>query len=95
MAGVLLESSAVGDGHPVPGSVDAVNRLVSAGVPVRFLTNESQCTRRLLWEKLKRLGYSMPGWTSSLVALLGQNFFYGSGVYGYLGPNFSIELMKF
>jgi ribonucleotide monophosphatase NagD (HAD superfamily) len=59
--GVLLESSSSGDGHAVPGSPEAVKRLFAAGLPVRFLTNESQCTRRLLWEKLNRLGYSLPG----------------------------------
>ncbi len=58
---MLLESSSSGDGHAVPGSPEAVQRLFAAGLPVRFLTNESQCTRRLLWEKLNRLGYSLPG----------------------------------
>jgi hypothetical protein len=58
---VLLESSSSGDGHAVPGSPEAVQRLFAAGLPVRFLTNESQCTRRLLWEKLNRLGYSLSG----------------------------------
>ncbi len=66
-SGVLLESSSSGDGHAVPGSPEAVQRLFAAGLPVRFLTNESQCTRRLLWEKLNRLGYSLPGDTDKII----------------------------
>lgn len=37
-----------------------VTALDSAGIPVRFVTNETQNTRKGLVDKLHRLGYSMP-----------------------------------
>lgn len=59
ITGVLAESSSQGDGTPVPGSIEAVNRLVRAGVRVKFVTNESQRTRDSLHGKLTRLGFSI------------------------------------
>jgi phospholysine phosphohistidine inorganic pyrophosphate phosphatase len=60
ITGVLYESSTVGDGTAITGSVEAVARLLAAGIPVRFVTNESQGTRERLTAKLHRLGFSMP-----------------------------------
>lgn len=56
ISGVLFESGA---GVPIDGSVEAVKRLQSAGLPVRFCTNETTMTRNMLTEKLHRLGFSM------------------------------------
>ncbi|XP_038046813.1 phospholysine phosphohistidine inorganic pyrophosphate phosphatase-like [Patiria miniata] len=65
LQGVLLDISGVlydsgeGDGTPIAGSIDAVKRLKSSGLKVRFCTNESQCTRQYLVDKLRRLGFDI------------------------------------
>eukprot|EP00095_Tigriopus_kingsejongensis_P004449 maker-scaffold168_size293125-snap-gene-0.19 protein:Tk04449 transcript:maker-scaffold168_size293125-snap-gene-0.19-mRNA-1 annotation:"phospholysine phosphohistidine inorganic pyrophosphate phosphatase" len=59
ITGVLAESSVEGDGTAIPGSVEAVKKLKDHGIPVRFVTNETQRTRRSLMDKLHRLGFSM------------------------------------
>ena len=59
ITGVLLESAAVGDGHAIPGSIEAIEKLNGNGIPVRFVTNETQKTRLSLWQKLHRLGFTM------------------------------------
>ncbi len=60
ITGVLAESSVGGDGTAIVGSVEAVKRLKSAGIAVRFVTNETQRTRESLVGKLHRLGFDMP-----------------------------------
>ena len=55
---VLLDLSGViyeGD-HALPGAVDAVARLRAAGLPVRFLTNTTRSSRRVLLERIRSLG---------------------------------------
>jgi len=59
ITGVLAESCSEGDGAPIEGSIEAVQRLNEAGVKVKFLTNESQRTRQSLHQKLLRLGFCM------------------------------------
>lgn len=56
ITGVLYDSGQ-GGGVPIPGSVDAVRRLRSVGMPIRFCTNETQVTRLKLVDKLRRLGF--------------------------------------
>ena len=56
--GVLLDLGGVvyvGD-QTVPGAVDSIDRLKSAGLAVRFLTNVTRQSRRGLVQKLARLG---------------------------------------
>lgn len=61
ITGVLIESSSVpGVCEAIPGSVEAVQRLISAGISVRFVTNETQRTRKSLVDKLHSYGFSMP-----------------------------------
>jgi HAD superfamily hydrolase (TIGR01458 family) len=59
--GVLLDLS--GTLHltdtPIPGAVRAVRRLEEAGVPLRFVTNTSRKTRKMLHEELRRMGFTM------------------------------------
>ncbi|OWF38274.1 Phospholysine phosphohistidine inorganic pyrophosphate phosphatase [Mizuhopecten yessoensis] len=55
ITGVLYES---GESEAIQGSIDAVKRLKDAGLPVRFCTNETTCTRQVLVDKLKRLGFT-------------------------------------
>ena len=55
ITGVLLE-----DGKAIQGSVEAVQRLKSAGIDVRFVTNETQLTRKKLVEKLHGQNFTMP-----------------------------------
>ncbi|XP_074643171.1 phospholysine phosphohistidine inorganic pyrophosphate phosphatase-like [Tubulanus polymorphus] len=63
IGGFLLDISGVlyncgeGLGTVVDGSVAAIDRLMSANVPVRFCTNETQCTRSYIVSKLQRLGF--------------------------------------
>ena len=59
ITGVLVEGTSEGP-RAIPGSVEAVENLQKAGIQVRFVTNETQCTRQKLVEKLHRVGYSMP-----------------------------------
>jgi len=59
ITGVLAESSSEGDGTAIPGSIEAIHRLVSAGVKVKFVTNESARTRASLHAKLTRLGFTI------------------------------------
>ncbi|XP_014666351.1 PREDICTED: phospholysine phosphohistidine inorganic pyrophosphate phosphatase-like [Priapulus caudatus] len=58
IAGVLYDSGD-GDGVPIPGSIEAVNRLKASGVPVRFCTNATETTRVNLVAKLNRIGFSL------------------------------------
>ncbi|HSR70737.1 MAG TPA: hypothetical protein VLL72_00020, partial [Kiloniellales bacterium] len=56
--GALLDLGGVvylGD-SALPGAVDAVGRLRDAGVAVRFLTNTTRRPRRVLLERLARIG---------------------------------------
>jgi phospholysine phosphohistidine inorganic pyrophosphate phosphatase len=57
ISGVLYDCGEGGGGAPIAGSVDAVRRLRSAGMPIRFCTNESSLTRKNLADKLRRLGF--------------------------------------
>ena len=60
--GVLLDLS--GTLHladaPIPGALSALRRLEGAGVGLRFVTNTSRTTRKMLHEELLRMGFSMP-----------------------------------
>jgi len=56
--GVLLDLSGVlyvGD-QPLDGAVDALEKLRSAGLPVRFVSNSTRRSKRLILERLRRLG---------------------------------------
>ncbi|MBI2422885.1 MAG: HAD family hydrolase [Candidatus Hydrogenedentes bacterium] len=54
MDGVVYRSSEV-----IPGAEHFVNMLVAAQIPFRFLTNNSQRTRRDIKAKLHRLGFNI------------------------------------
>lgn len=60
--GVLLDITGVlynsGQGA-INGSIKAVEKLKAAGVPVKFCTNETQCTREKLVNKLNNFGFSL------------------------------------
>ncbi|XP_067130243.1 haloacid dehalogenase-like hydrolase domain-containing protein 2 [Centruroides vittatus] len=43
----------------VPGAVDALNRLRESNVNIRFVTNTTKESKRLLWERLVGLGFSL------------------------------------
>lgn len=56
--GVLLDLGGVvyvGD-TPLPGAVAAIGRLRQAGIGVRFLTNTTRSSRRMLLQKLRAMG---------------------------------------
>ncbi|SFU03909.1 TIGR01458 family HAD-type hydrolase [Halomonas saccharevitans] len=54
ISGVLTE-----DGEALPGAVEAVARLASSGLRLRFLTNTSRKTSAAVCEELKRLGFDV------------------------------------
>lgn len=54
LAGVLH----VGD-RAVPGAVEALARLRSTGIPIRFLTNTTRSPRRMLVQLLRRLDFAI------------------------------------
>lgn len=59
--GVLLDLSGVlyvGD-KLLPGALSAVQRLVGAGLPVRYITNTTRSTRRMILQRLKKLGFNI------------------------------------
>lgn len=59
--GVLLDLSGVlyvGD-KLFPGALSAVQRLVGAGLPVRYITNTTRSTRQKILQRLTRLGFDI------------------------------------
>jgi len=46
-------------GEPIPGAVDAVRRLRSAGHRVRFVTNSTVMSRKQLAEMLRGMGFTL------------------------------------
>ncbi|EWH00778.1 hypothetical protein [Halomonas sp. BC04] len=56
---VLLDISGVlsEDGEALPGAVEAVGRLQSSGLALRFLTNTSRKTSATVCDELQRLGF--------------------------------------
>jgi HAD superfamily hydrolase (TIGR01458 family) len=61
MAAILLDVDGVlhVSGEPIPGAVDAVRRLRSAGHRIRFVTNSTIVSRPQLGEKLRSLGFAI------------------------------------
>lgn len=61
IGGVLLDISGVliDSGVAIPGSVEAVKRLRSAGLPVRFCTNDTTTVRIKFVEKLRKAGFEL------------------------------------
>jgi len=58
ISGVLVESSTTGP-KAIKGSVEAVKALKDANIPVRFVTNETQRTRKSLVAMLHSNGFEM------------------------------------
>src|SRR5579885_158580 len=61
MAAILLDVDGVlhVSGEPIPGAVDAVRRLRSAGHRLRFVTNSTTMSRRQLGELLRGMGFAL------------------------------------
>jgi HAD superfamily hydrolase (TIGR01458 family) len=59
MAAILLDVDGVlhVSGEPIPGAVDAVRRLRSAGHRVRFVTNSTTMSRKQLGDMLRTMGF--------------------------------------
>uniref|UniRef100_A0A2C9JTR5 Phospholysine phosphohistidine inorganic pyrophosphate phosphatase n=1 Tax=Biomphalaria glabrata TaxID=6526 RepID=A0A2C9JTR5_BIOGL len=58
ITGVLKDSGPHG-GTPIKGSIEALNRLHSSGLHVRFCTNETTVTRHTLVSQLRSLGFTI------------------------------------
>jgi HAD superfamily hydrolase (TIGR01458 family) len=61
MAAILLDVDGVlhVSGSPIPGAVDAVKRLRSAGHRIRFVTNSTTTSRAQLGERLRGFGFAV------------------------------------
>ena len=61
MAAILLDVDGVlhVSGEPIPGAVDAVRRLRSAGHRIRFVTNSTVMSRKQLAEMLRGMGFTL------------------------------------
>jgi HAD superfamily hydrolase (TIGR01458 family) len=61
MAAILLDVDGVlhVSGSPIPGAVDAVKRLRSAGHRIRFVTNSTTMSRADLGQKLRSVGFAV------------------------------------
>jgi HAD superfamily hydrolase (TIGR01458 family) len=61
MAAILLDVDGVlhVSGEPIPGAVDAVRRLRSAGHRICFITNSTTMSRRQLGENLRAIGFAI------------------------------------
>jgi HAD superfamily hydrolase (TIGR01458 family) len=61
MAAILLDVDGVlhVSGAPIPGAVDAVKRLRSAGHRLRFVTNSTTMARAHLGEQLRGMGFAL------------------------------------
>lgn len=61
MLGYLIDMDGViyRGGHMIPGADRFINELLEADVPFRFLTNNSQRTRRDVATRLRRLGFDV------------------------------------
>jgi HAD superfamily hydrolase (TIGR01458 family) len=57
--GVLLDlSGTLYQGRDIlPGALAAVERLVAAGLPLRYVTNTSRSPARAVWQKLRQFGF--------------------------------------
>lgn len=56
--GVLYDSGDAGD-EVIPGSIEAINKLSAAGIPVRLCSNTSTKSKEDLAAQLERLGFSI------------------------------------
>ena len=84
--GVLLDLGGVvfvGD-EALPGAVDAVDRIRAAGIPVRGITNTTRQPRRLLLEKLGRLGLTMEPDELFMPAIAARRHLEGCGLTPHL-----------
>ncbi|MGH3048882.1 MAG: TIGR01458 family HAD-type hydrolase, partial [Gaiellaceae bacterium] len=61
MAAILLDVDGVlhVSGDPIPGAVDAVRRLRSAGHRIRFVTNSTTMSRGQLGESLRTMNFAI------------------------------------
>jgi HAD superfamily hydrolase (TIGR01458 family) len=61
MAAILLDVDGVlhVSGEPIPGAVDAVRRLRTAGHRLRFVTNSTVMSRHELGERLRQVGFGL------------------------------------
>ncbi|XP_050815650.1 phospholysine phosphohistidine inorganic pyrophosphate phosphatase isoform X3 [Gopherus flavomarginatus] len=59
ISGVLYDGGGEGGGVPIPGSIEAVEKIKASGLKLRFCTNETQATRGKFVAKLQRLGFNI------------------------------------
>ncbi len=86
ICGVLLDLAGVlyvGD-EPVPGAFEAVQRLHSAGLPTRYITNTTRSSSRATLDRLARMGLSIPPAALFTAPLAARSYIEARGLRPYL-----------
>lgn len=78
LAGVLY----VGD-EPVPGALEAVQRLHRAGLATRYITNTTRSTSRVTLDRLARMGLSIPPDALFTAPLAARSYIETRGLHPY------------
>jgi HAD superfamily hydrolase (TIGR01458 family) len=88
MAAILLDVDGVlhVSGEPIPGAVEAVERLREAGHRLRFVTNNSSRTRQTLAEELRAMGYTLDDEELQTTTTAAANELGGRRVYALVMP---------
>lgn len=84
--GVLLDLAGVlyvGE-EPLPGGVDAVERLHRAGLPTRYITNTTRSTSGAIVDRLARMGLSIPSDSLFTAPLAARAYAEARGLRPYL-----------
>ena len=84
--GVLLDLSGVlyVGNQAVPGAIDAVRKLRSSGLPLRFLTNVTRTPAVTLFKRLQSLGFTLSQDERFTAPVAAREYLQGHGLHPYL-----------
>lgn len=55
----VLYTSTDSDADPVPGALQAIDRITASGMPVRYITNTTRSPSASILEKLEKMGFAI------------------------------------
>lgn len=86
VSGILLDLSGVlyVEADPLPGAVQALQRLQSAGLPVRYVTNTTRSTRQQIMHKLQGMGFAIRPNEVFTAPVAARNYLDAKGLKPYL-----------